>query len=134
MQIKITGIGTDLTPALNEYVNEHIGVLGHLMGADNEAAEALVEVGRSTRHHRHGDVMFACVHLRSNGRHFRAEAEAQDARAAIDEVREELEKEILKFKGKREALFRRGARSIKKFLRISSFARFRKSRISDDEQ
>jgi len=54
-------------------------------------------------------------------------------RASIDEVREELQKEILKFKGRKETLFLRGARSFKKFLRLSPLARFRRSKLSNEE-
>lgn len=132
MKIDITGIGIELTPALKEYIEERIGGLSHIIGTEGSPATALVEVGRSTRHHEHGQVMFARVNVHLGGKIIRAEAETQDVRAAVDETRQELHNEILKFKGKRKTLFRRGARSIKKLLHLSPFARFHKSSISED--
>ena len=129
MHLDIKGIGIELTPALKTYIEGRIGGLSHFIGSDASSTSALVEVGRSTKHHRTGPVMFARVNVHLGSRTIRAEAEAQDARAALDEVREELHAEILKFKGKRETLFRRGARSLKKVLRLSPLARFRKSKI-----
>ena len=132
MQLTITGIGIELTPPLKQYVEKEIGGLARYLGSsDSEAVRTLVEVGRESRHHRHDHVMFARVNIALGRTTLRAESKTQDAWASIDEVRTELHAEILKFKGKREALFRRGARSIKKFLHLSPLARFRKSKISE---
>ena len=92
----------------------------------------MVEVGRESRHHRKDHMLFARVNIALGKVTLRAESNTQDVRASIDEVREELHSEILKFKGKREALFRRGARSIKKFLHLSPLARFRRSKIPNE--
>ncbi|MDO8558231.1 MAG: ribosome-associated translation inhibitor RaiA [bacterium] len=132
MHLDIKGIGIELTPALKQYIEERIGGLSHFIGSDAHSSSALVEVGRSTHHHEHGDVMFAKANVHLGGKTIRAEAQTQDVRSAIDEVRQELHNEILKFKGKRKTLFRRGARSIKKLLHLSPFARFRKSSIAED--
>ena len=131
MKLHITGIGIELTPALDQYIEERIGGLQHYLGQESSATNALVEVGRSSHHHRHDHDMFARVNLHIGGKMLRAEAQTQDVRASIDEVREELHAEILKFKGRRETLFRRGARSIKKLLHLSPLARFRKSKIEE---
>ncbi len=132
MHLDIKGIGIELTEPLKQYIEERIGGLSHFIGSDEPSSSALVEVGRSSRHHRHDHIMFARVNVHLGGKTIRAEAETQDARSAIDEVRQELHAEILKFKGKRKTLFRRGARSIKKLLHLSPFARFRKSSIPED--
>lgn len=134
MQLTITGIGIELTPALKTYIAQRIGSLERFIGADAPSTSILVEVGRSTFHHRKDHVMFALVNVHLGGKTIRAEAREQDVRAAIDVVREELHVEILKFKGRRETLFRRGARSIKKFLHLSPLARFRKSSLETDKE
>lgn len=131
MKLQITGIGIELTPALKQYIEERIGGLAHFLG-EGKAVHAVVEVGRASRHHKHDHVMFAAVNMQAGGKLFRAEAAMPDARAAVDVVRDELYREINKFKGKRETLFRRGARSIKKLLRLSPLARFRKSKVETE--
>jgi putative sigma-54 modulation protein len=85
-----------------------------------------VEIGRTTKHHQAGDIFRAEINLSINGKLFRVESEQESLYAAIDEVRDDLEREIKKFKEKRETIFIRGARSIKKKLKISPMARFRK--------
>lgn len=126
MRISNKGIGLELTESLQTYIAEKIGGLEHFLGAADGAVDALVEVGRSTHHHRKGDVFFARVNIHIGGKTLRSEASSGDPRAAIDLVRDELHDEILKFKGKHETLFRRGARSLKKLLRLSPLARFRR--------
>ncbi len=59
------------------------------------------------------------------GKLFRVESENDDLYASIDEVRDDLEEEIKKFKAKKDTIFIRGARSIKKMMRLSPLARFR---------
>ena len=87
---------------------------------------AEVEVGRTTYHHKSGDIFRAEINLSINGKMFRAESERDDLFTAIDEVRDSLEQEIKKFKTKKETIFIRGARSIKKKFGLSSLARFKK--------
>ena len=131
MHLDIKGINLELTPALKVYIEKQIGGLSRYIGTDAASTAAVVEVGRTSRHHKHDHMLFARVNIRLGARVLRAEAETQDIRASLDEVHEELEKEILKFKGKKEALTRRGARSIKKLLHLSPLARFRRSKISE---
>lgn len=54
-----------------------------------------------------------------DGQLFRAEATAESFEKAIDEVRDELDKELRRDSKKKETMFRRGARAIKDMLRMS---------------
>src|SRR5690242_15814950 len=103
MQITLSGVGLELTDPFRTYVDERIGSLTHIIGSDTASTSAVVEVGRIHRH-RHGNVFFAKVNIHLGGNILRAEAQAGDPRSAINEVEEELHNEILKFKGKKEAL------------------------------
>ena len=127
MNIVIKATNLILTPGLQEYLEKKINSLSKLVksGAD-EHIETRVELGRTTFHHKKGEVFFAEVNL-SIGKHMlRARQETTDIHSAIDEVKDELKAELVKFKGKRETLFLRGARSIGKNLRLSPLARFAK--------
>ncbi len=117
----------EITESIRVYVEKKLATLEtFLKNFNQELVKAEVEVGRTTRHHRSGDVFRAEINLSINGKMFRAESEQDDLLAAIDEVRDDLEQEIRKFKTKRDTIFVRGARSIKKTLGISPLARFRK--------
>lgn len=92
-----------------------------------------IEVSRSTRHHRKGQVYRMAVSLSIGKKLLRAEAENEDIRAACDILEEELEGEIHKFKDKGGATMRRGARVAKKELHLDPAARmYRKGRIRDE--
>ncbi len=85
-----------------------------------------VELGKVTGRQRKGDIFRAEINLSvGGGKIFRVESEQSDLYSAIDEVRDDLEREIKKFKTKNETIFIRGSRSLKKKFNISPLARFR---------
>ena len=102
MKINIKATGIELTPALKEYVEEKIGLIAKFVKRwDLEGGvEVWVEVGRTTQHHHKGDVFRAEADLRLPGKVLRAEDADSDVRVAVDRVRNKLEREIEKYKGK----------------------------------
>jgi putative sigma-54 modulation protein len=117
----------EITSSVENYLQKKIDSLKKFFGDFNEELiKAEIEVGRSTRHHKTGDVFRAEINLSIGGQLFRAESERDDIFVAIDEVRDDLEREIQKFKTKKETVFIRGARSIAKQFKISPLARFKK--------
>ena len=125
MRIILKATNITLTPAISEYVENTLGSLEKMVQNMSEVAEMRVEVGRSTFHHKKGEVFFAEANLNIGGNLLRSREEAVSVQAAVDEARDELRSELLKFKGKKETVFRRSARSISKLLRLSPLARFR---------
>ena len=122
--IKATNI--TLSPSLENYIENSLGSLKKIINNFGEDIETRVEVGRSTFHHKKGEVFFAEVNIRIGKRLLRSRSEAVSIHSAIDDVRDELRNEVVKFKDKKETVFRRGARSFAKLLRISPLARFRR--------
>ncbi|OHA92155.1 MAG: ribosomal subunit interface protein [Candidatus Zambryskibacteria bacterium RIFCSPLOWO2_02_FULL_51_21] len=115
MKINIKATGIELTPAISEYVNKKVGALEKYV--KNADAVASVEVGRSTQHHKTGEVFMAEVHLTGAGLDLYAVAEHSDLYAAIDLVKDEVKETLLQEKGRRETLLRRGARKVKDLAR-----------------
>lgn len=109
MKISVTTIRLDLTPALRTYIEMRFAPLEKLIASFDAAggAELRIEVSRTTRHHRHGEVFFAAANLRLPQATLRAESEAEDARAAVDAVKNTLAGEIRKYKTKFLAMRRR---------------------------
>ncbi len=64
--------------------------------------EVWVEIGRTTRHHQKGDIFRAEAQMRFPGKSIRAESERDDLKLAITEVKDELQRELKKYKGKYE--------------------------------
>lgn len=119
----------ELTQAIEDYLEKKLATLKKFFSDFNEELVMVeIELGRTTRHHQTGAIFRAEINLSSNGKLFRVESERDDLYAAIDEVRDDLEREIKKFKEKKETVFVRGARSLKKAFRLSPAARFRKKK------
>ena len=100
MKITIQSPNLEITPALTEFIAMKIGGLEKFLKKfDPENALARVDVGRGTRHHRHGNVYHVDVNLVIPGGTIRAAHDDEDVRKAINAVREKLQREIKKFKG-----------------------------------
>ena len=129
MRIIIKGTNIKLSPSINQYIEEKIGGLEKFLKKINpELIEARVEVGKITRGQRQGDIFRAEVNLSINGQLFRVEKTEESLMAAIDLAKDELAREIRRHKDKQMTMFVRGARSWKKFWRLSPLARFRASK------
>jgi putative sigma-54 modulation protein len=121
MNIKITSKNFDLTPAIDDYINKKVTTLEKFIDA-NEGILCEVEIGRTTNHHKSGDIFRAEVNITSPGnKQIYAVAEEADLYAAIDIVRDEAEREIVSVKNKRNTLFRRGSARVKNLLKRIDF-------------
>jgi ribosomal subunit interface protein len=127
MKIIIKGTNIKLSPSIYQNIESKIGGLNRFVKRiDPELVEARVEVGKITRGQRQGEIFRAEVNLNLNGRLLRGEETGESLLAAIDLVKDELAGEIKSLKDKEMTKYKRGARSIKKNLRINPLARFRK--------
>lgn len=116
MNINLKATGFDLTPAISEYAQKKIGVLEKYL-KNHEGATFHVEVGKTTKHHKAGEVFKAEVKAIGAGLDLYAVSEAEDLYSAIDILEAELRSELLHEKGRRMRLLRRGQRAIKDMMR-----------------
>ncbi|MDI6717560.1 MAG: ribosome-associated translation inhibitor RaiA [Patescibacteria group bacterium] len=100
MKLNIKASGLDLTPAINEYVENKIKSAGKIITGFEKSQEAEInfEITRTTRHHRHGNVYHAKANVYLNGKLIRVEHDGDDVRAIIDKVKDKLKIEFQKFK------------------------------------
>lgn len=108
--IKTTGI--ELTPAILGYIEKRMQSIDKFVGADSSAI-ADVEVGKTSGHHRQGDIFRAEVHVVAKGKNLYASSDKSDLYAAIDDVRDEIIRELSASKEKRVSLMRRGGAKVK---------------------
>lgn len=136
MRILIRQKNLEMTPALRTYLESKVSKPIHrlLKGAEKSELTVLtVDVGRTTRHHRKGAVYHTAASFSFDGVSLHAEADNEDIRAACDLLEEELEREILTYKGRAAALKKRGARRAKEELRLNPAARFRRGTRTRNE-
>jgi putative sigma-54 modulation protein len=115
MKINIKATGIELTPAISDYVQKKVSALHKYI--HNDDAVAQVEVGRTTQHHKTGEVFKAEVHITGAGLDLYAVSEHSDLYAAIDLVKDEITRNAVHEKGKRETLTRRGGQMVKNVLK-----------------
>jgi putative sigma-54 modulation protein len=116
MKINIKATGIELTPAISNYVNKKISSIEKYLAKDADIV-AQVEVGKSTKHHKAGNIFRSEVHITGAGLDLYAVSEKEDLYAAIDIVRDEMIHSMVQSKGKRETLARRGAEMIKNMMK-----------------
>ena len=122
MKINIKATGIELTPAISSYVEKKISHIEKYLDRKNsQDAIAQVEVGRSTRHHKTGNIFRAEVHITGVGIDLYSVSEMEDLYAAIDVVKDEIVQNVLQLKGKRETLARRGAKMMKSVMKGFNF-------------
>lgn len=147
MKIIIKATNLELTPTLKEFIEEQINSLerfskmfederyyNHFFGKGKPTVEAWAEVARITRHHKKGNVFRAEVQIRFPKKSIRAEAISSNIRQAIKEVKDELGRQLKKYKERiPQSLTRRRQRVLKKELKLTPGARFyRKGRIREE--
>lgn len=129
MKIILKATNLKLSPSIKKYVDEKIGGLERFLKKfDSELVEARVEVGKITRGQRQGDIFRTEANLIIGGHLIRVENTEESLPAAIDLVKDELQREIREYKDKQGTKFIRGARSWKKFWQVNPLARFRASK------
>ena len=118
MTINIKATNTELTPAISSYVEEKVaGLDKFIVAKDPESVLANVEIGLSSKHHQSGKVFRAEINLHIGGKYIRAVSEQEDLYAAIDDMRDQVIREIKSFKEKKRDLARKGGSIIKDILR-----------------
>ena len=100
MNINIKATQVDLTPALREYIEEKMESIEKLVTRWDATGtvEAHIQVARTSRHHLKGEVFLAEIDLRLPHEKLHAEAIDADMRAAIDQMKDMLHRDLERFK------------------------------------
>lgn len=117
MKIQIKATNLELTEAIRDYSDKKVSSLDKYFKEFSNDAIAYVEVAKTTMHHKQGDFFKAEIDLNFQGQKFFAKSEQADLYVAIDEAREQIERQLVGKKDKGGTIFRRGARSVKKMLK-----------------
>ncbi len=96
MQIIIKATNIELTDGLRSFIEEKIGELEKFL---ENRTEAFVEIGKPSYHHQKGNVFYAECQIPLPGKGVRSEAQGKNLKGAIVEVKDELQRELKKYKG-----------------------------------
>lgn len=116
LKINLKTTGVPSTPALADFVNSKIAQLERFLENYDEVL-VVVEIGKTTAHHRSGEIFRAEINLTAAGKHFRVVKTADDLYAAIDVAKDELLYQLRQSRDKNHTLLVRGGRKIKNILR-----------------
>lgn len=128
MNISVKATNIELTPAISQYIDEKVGSLEKFIVArDTATVRASVEVGKTTRHHHSGnDIFRAEINLYIDGKVLRAVSDQGTLYAALDDMKDEIAREINSSKTKERTLFRRGGAAVKNLIKGLSWEKWRK--------
>lgn len=105
-----------LTEAISDYLSEKLKSLQKFIKSEMEGI-ARVEVGKTTNHHNKGDIFRAEINLEFGDKKFRAVVESDDLYKAIDQMKDDVVREVTRANKKRIHLLKRGHQRIKDVLK-----------------
>ncbi len=98
--IQIYSPNLKLTADIKEHIRKELKNLQKFH--DHQVAPSIkVEVGKTATHHKKGEVFRAEINMPAFGRMLRAEEATENIHSAINIVKEEIERQVKKFKEKR---------------------------------
>lgn len=118
VNIKATSI--ELTDAIRDYVEKKLHSLGKLLGFYGREGQDVffdVEVGKTTLHHKSGDIFRAEINFNAGSTNYRSVSNQGDLYAAIDQAKDGMQRELRRNKNKNVEYIKRQGRKIKDILR-----------------
>ena len=116
MKLNIKATGITLTTSISEYIEKKINMLDKFFrGIDDVLVN--VEVGKTSRHHKSGDIFRAEIQITADGQTYYASSETEDLYATVDEVKDKIVTELTSKRKKTLRLIRRGGAQIKNMLK-----------------
>lgn len=113
-----------LTPEVREYLDGRLSTLEKFLGNNAELARCEVELGRAAGRPKHGkNLWFAemCI-VRPGRERIYARNNAETVNAAIDDVKEEIERQLLRDRQLHRRVFRKGGAVLKRIMRFGEGA------------
>lgn len=107
----------EMTDALASYIDKRLSSLDKFF----TAPEAQVHLRKDPPTQKNGEGLFI-IHLviTDGGQDYQADEASYDMYAAIDKVKDDIQRIIVKAKDTQDSMFKRGARKIKNMLRYNS--------------
>lgn len=114
---RIKGTNIELSESIHFSVDKVILALEKYVDSTDTSTLADIEVGRTTNHHKTGDVFRAEINFHSRLGSIYAEAEMGDLHAALSAVKDEVVEALRSKKSKKVSFVRRNAVKLKNMLK-----------------
>ena len=120
MDIRIKTTDYELTPETREYLDDRIASLEKFLGGDTALVRCEIELGRDGGGQRHGaNMWFAEIRIMQPGTTpIYARNNASSVNAAIDDVKEEIERQLRSEKKLHIRVLRKTGSAIKNWMRF----------------
>src|SRR3989344_2626400 len=120
MDIRIKATDFQMTPDVEVYLDQRIATLGKLLTGVEDVARIEVELGRDAGRPRHGaNIWFAEIQVIVPGQaRVYARNNSQSINGAIDDVKEEAERQLRRERKIHIRLYRKGGALAKRLLRF----------------
>ena len=106
-----------ITADIKDYLYKKLAHLEKFLDSTDESILCEVELGKTTRHHRGGDVFRTEINLHIAGKNLRAVSETDELFASIDTAKDEMARELQLNKDKKVSLLKRSGAQIKNILK-----------------
>lgn len=107
----------ELTDAIKSYVEKKLKGLERIITSLKEEPTIFVEIGKTSKRHKSGDIFKAEVRTTLCGISLYATSLQSDLYAAIDDVKDEIEAEAEKLKAKKQTIQKKGGQKLKKLIK-----------------
>jgi len=114
MKVKIRTREIDLTDAIRDYTEKK---MLSLLKFYSDVTMMDVELARKTNHHRKGDVYTVKVNVSVPGKVYRVEETESVLYKAIDKAKDDIQRVLKKYKGKKEDKKRKSRKTVLKELK-----------------
>lgn len=118
MNITIKATNVEINDKINQYLTKKLSTIKKFL---HDEAIVVVELARTTNHHKKGDVFKAEIRINKakiiKGKNPYAVAESTDLYSAIDIVKDEIHDMLASAKDKNQVLKKKGAQAVKKLIK-----------------
>ena len=117
MKIKEKGTNMTITSDIKDYLYKKLAHLEKFINPADESVLCEVELGKTTNHHKNGDVFRTEISLHIAGKNLRAESEMDELFASIDIAKDEMVRSLQVNKDRKVSLVKRGGAKIKNIIK-----------------
>ena len=122
----LKGTGIDLSEAITAAVDKVVASIEKYTDPSDTSTIVEIEVGKTTNHHRSGEIFRAEINFHSRIGSLRAESEKEDLYVALIAAKDEIVESLRSKKSKRTDFIRRGGLKVKNMLRGLPWERFKR--------
>ena len=119
----LKGTSISLTPAIEAAVDKIVTAIDTYVEPSDTSAIAEIEVGRTTHHHRSGEIFRAEINFHSRLADVRVESEKEDLYVALLEVKDEIIEVLRSKKAKKVTFIRKSGLRLKNMLKGLSWGK-----------